>query len=107
MHQSVPIPRQYCKWFMRGSLQIFIDAKVAEVDEINLLDEYATQVAEIFGYKLLGWAFAKNKYLEPLSQLGYSVLNVIQDSDGTRYLASIDGAGLIKLLPETFEKISI
>ena len=73
------VPRNLYKYYRAGSLEEFTEADLGSENEVAVIDTAIKFRIENLGYKFLGYAFAKPKYLDKLSEANLGILVIIKD----------------------------
>ena len=89
MGKKRSIPRSCVKYYTMASLNEFTDAGIAEKEEVKLLEKFVSKILELNGMKLLGWAKAKDRYIDVLTYYEIPFICVIETEEGQKVLADV------------------
>lgn len=89
MTRKATIPKRCCKYYAKSSLDEFVEAGIAKTEETQLLEEFVSKLLELKGMKLLGWAKARDRYIDVLAYYEIGYVCVIEDEHGQKVLADV------------------
>lgn len=98
---SAPIPRDCYKYYKSTNLDEVVESGVGSLDEVNSVEIIISKVLQAADCKFLGWAMCKPNYSKTLVENGIGLVEIAQDSDGKKFLLSID-ANDIRILTREY-----
>lgn len=88
--QAKNVPTGFQKYFRVGNLKEFTDANITSDENISLVEEFTVKILEAYGRHLCGWAFAKEAYVDVLSEANLATLAIVRRGREKRELWDVD-----------------
>lgn len=85
---QISVPRSCYKYYRAGSMDEFVAEGLASEQHAYLLDLFADEFSKATNLKFVGWAFAKNAYMQVLGEHGCAVVAIVQD-DTRKFLLDV------------------
>lgn len=106
MHTKISsVPKDFVKYYKADTLEKFVAYGVAELDEVELFEEYAIKLIDSLGFKFLGWAIVKPKFLAKVAENNIGVLAIVKDQENHKQLIRISDSEVITVTREDLDNI--